>query len=137
MFELGFGLIVGKLLFDIPINGSLLLLFSFAGVFLVLALGGGLLISSSSSSQQQVMFVAFFFMIVFVLMSGIFTSTESMPNWAQFFNRINPLYYFMKVNRMVLIKGANFNDIRDSFISVTILAIIMLSLAINRYRKTS
>ena len=137
MFELGFGLIVGKLLFDIPINGNLFLLFSFAGVFLVLALGGGLLLSTSSSSQQQVMFVAFFFMIVFVLMSGIFTSTESMPTWAQYFNRINPLYYFMKVNRMVLIKGANLSDIKESFVSVTVLAVIMLSLAINRYRKTS
>lgn len=137
MFELAFGLLVGKLLFDIPINGSLTLLFSFAGVFLVLALGGGLLLSSISSSQQQVMFVAFFFMIVFVLMSGIFTSTESMPNWAQIFNRINPLYYFMKVIRMVLVKGANLSDIRESFISVSILAVTMLSFAIFRYKKTS
>ncbi len=137
MFELAFGLMIGKILFDIPLNGSLFLLFSFAGVFLVLALGGGLLLSSSSSSQQQVMFLAFFFMIVFVLMSGIFTSTESMPNWAKIFNHINPLYYFMKVNRMVLLKGANFSDIRDSFISVSVLAVAMLSFAILKYRKTS
>lgn len=137
MFELGFGLFVGKLLFDIPINGSLLLLFSFAGVYLVLALGGGLILSSSSSSQQQVMFLAFFFIIVFVLMSGIFTSTDSMPQWAKVFNRINPLYYFMKVNRMVLIKGANLSDIRESFVSISILAVTALSFAILRYRKTS
>jgi ABC-2 type transport system permease protein len=137
MFELAFGLLIGKILFNIPINGSLLLLFSFAGVFLVLALGGGLILSSSSSSQQQVMFLAFFFIIVFVLMSGIFTSTDSMPNWAKIFNHINPLYYFMKVNRMVLMKGANFSDIRDSFISVSILAVATLSFAILKYRKTS
>lgn len=137
MFELGFGLLIGKILFNIPINGSLLLLFSFAGVFLILALGGGLILSSSSSSQQQVMFLAFFFIIVFVLMSGIFTSTDSMPNWAKVFNHINPLYYFMKVNRMVLLKGAHFSDIRDSFISVAILAVSTLSFAILKYRKTS
>lgn len=137
MFELAFGLMVGKILFDIPINGSLLLLFSFAGVYLVLALGSGLLLSSISSSQQQVMFLAFFFIIVFVLMSGIFTSTESMPTWAKTFNRMNPLYYFMKVNRMVLIKGSNLSDIKDSFISVAVLAVTMLSFAILRYRKTS
>lgn len=137
MFELAFGLLIGKLLFNIPINGSLVLLFSFAGVFLVVALGGGLLLSSISSSQQQVMFLAFFFMIVFILMSGIFTSTDSMPNWAKFFNHINPLYYFMKVNRMVLIKGATFSDIRDSFISTSILAVTILSFAILRYRKTN
>lgn len=137
MFELAFGLLVGKILFNIPINGSLLLLFSFAGIFLVLALGGGLLISSSSSSQQQVMFVAFFFMIIFILMSGIFTPTESMPNWAKIFNHINPLYYFMKVNRMVLLKGARLSDISESFISTSILAVIVLTFAIRRYRKTT
>lgn len=137
MFELGFGLLIGKILFNIPINGSLILLFSFAGVFLIVALAGGLILSSSSSSQQQVMFLAFFFMIVFILMSGIFTSTESMPNWAKMFNYINPLCYFMKVNRMVLLKNANLSDIRESFISISILAATMLSFAILRYRKTS
>jgi ABC-2 type transport system permease protein len=137
MFELAFGLLIGKILFNIPINGSLLLLFSFAGVFLLVALGGGLIISSSSSSQQQVMFVAFFFMIIFILMSGIFTPTESMPTWAKTFNQINPLYYFMKVNRMILLKGANFSDISRSFASISVLAVTVLSYAILRYRKTS
>jgi len=137
MFELAFGLAIGKLLFDIPINGSLILLFSFAGVFLVLALGGGLLLSSSSSSQQQVMFLSFFFIIICILMSGIFTPVESMPNWAKTINYINPLYYFMKVNRMVLIKGANLADIRESFISISVLAVIVITFAILRYRKTT
>ena len=137
MFELAFGLLIGKILFDIPINGSLLLLFSFAGVFLIQALGWGLVLSSSSSSQQQVMFLAFFFMIIFILMSGIFTPTESMPNWAKTFNLINPLYYFMKVNRMILLKGANFIDISKSFASISVLAIIVITFAIRRYRKTT
>jgi len=137
MFELAFGLLIGKLLFNIPFNGSLLLLFSFAGVFLILALGAGLLLSSSTSSQQQVMFLAFFFIIIFILMSGIFTPTESMPNWAKIFNHINPLYYFMQVNRMILLKGANLSDIRNSFISISLLAGIVITLAIQRYRKTN
>ena len=137
MFELGFGLLIGKILFNIPFNGSLLLLFSFAGIFLVLTLGSGLLLSSSSSSQQQVMFLAFFFIIIFVLMSGIFTPTESMPNWAKIFDRINPLYYFMKVNRMILLKGSTFADISGSFAAISVLAVTVLSFAILNYRKTS
>jgi len=137
MFELAFGLLIGKILFNIPINGSLLLLFSFAGVYLVMALGSGLLLSASSSSQQQVMFLSFFFLIIFVLMSGIFTPTESMPTWALAFDQINPLYYFMKVNRMILLKGANFWDISRSFASISVLAVAVLSFAILKYRKTS
>lgn len=137
MFELAFGLTIGKLLFDIPLAGSLPLLFGFTAVYLVVALGGGLILSTISSSQQQVMFVAFFFMIVFILMSGVFTPTDSMPQWAKTFNIINPLCYFMKVNRMVLLKGAGFADIRPSFIAISVLAVVVFSFAVLRYRKTS
>ncbi|MHC1704640.1 MAG: ABC transporter permease [Tenuifilaceae bacterium] len=137
LFELGFGLTIGKIIFDIPFNGSLLLLFSFAGVYLIVALGAGLIISTISKSQQQVMFVAFFFMIIFVLMSGIFTPTDSMPLWAKTFNLINPLYYFMKVIRMILLKGAEFADISRYFYAVTVLAITVITVAIFRYRKTT
>ena len=136
LVELAFGLLIGKLIFDIPIEGSLLLLFAFVSVYLVFALSVGLFLSSSASSQQQVMFMAFFFMIVFVLMSGIFTPTESMPQWAQYFNLINPLYYFMKVIRMVLLKGANFAEIKYYFLSISLLATGMFLLAIGKFKKT-
>ena len=136
LVELAFGLFIGRLIFNIPIEGSLFLLFGFAAVYLVFALSVGLFLSSSASSQQQVMFMAFFFMIVFVLMSGIFTPAESMPQWAQYFNLINPLYYFMKVIRMVLLKGANFKEILPYFLSITFLAVGMFSLAIGKFKKT-
>jgi ABC-2 type transport system permease protein len=135
LFDLGFGLFLGKLLYDIPMEGSLLLLFSFAIVYLVTALSLGLLISTFSSTQQQVIFVAFFFLITFILMSGIFTPAESMPDWAQKINFINPIAYFMRVSRMVLLKGAGFIDIMKDMISMSIYGAIIFSLAIWRYRK--
>jgi ABC-2 type transport system permease protein len=108
LFELAFGLTVGKLLFNIPIVGSLPLLFGFASVYLLVVLGIGLFISTVSNTQQQVMFLCFFFMIIFILMSGLFTPTESMPEWAQQVNILNPFAYFMKVIRMILLKGSGF-----------------------------
>lgn len=135
LFELAFGLSIGKVLFNIPMLGSLPLLFLFAAVYLLVALGIGLFISTISSTQQQVMFLAFFFMIVFIMMSGIFTPTESMPDWAQQVNIINPFAYFMKVIRMILLKGSGFFDIWKSFVSLLIYAILMLSLAVWKYRK--
>jgi ABC-2 type transport system permease protein len=137
LFELGFGLALGKLLFDIPIQGSLLLLFAFAAVYLVTILGMGLLISTLSQTQQQAMFLNFFFMITFVMMSGIFTPAESMPSWAQQVNLINPLAYFMRVIRMILLKGSGFSDIRSDFLAMAVYAVIALNLAIWRYRKIS
>jgi ABC-2 type transport system permease protein len=136
MFELAFGLTVGKLIFHIPIEGSLFTLFSFAGLYLIVALGFGLFLSAISDTQQQVMFLAFFFMILFVLMSGLFTPVESMPEWAQVVNYLNPLAYFVKVIRMILLKGSGFADLFREFISISIFGAGILSLAVWRYRKT-
>ncbi len=137
LFELSFGLTIGKILFDIPMNGSLLLLFGFAIVYLLVALGLGLFISTMANTQQQVMFIIFFFFLTFVLMSGIFTPVESMPAWAHYFNIINPLAYFMRVIRMILLKGSGFWDISKEFFSLLVYAVIILSLAVWRYRKTA
>ncbi|MEW5846934.1 MAG: ABC transporter permease [Bacteroidota bacterium] len=137
LFELSFGLIIAKLVFNLTIVGSIPLLFSFAAIYLLVALGLGLILSTSASNQQQVMFMAFFFMIVFLMLSGQFTPTESMPKWAQWFNTINPLYYFMKVNRMLILKGSNFSNLRESFMSISLMAIAVLSFAILRYNKKS
>ncbi|MCF8369006.1 MAG: ABC transporter permease [Bacteroidales bacterium] len=137
MFELAFGLTLGKILFDIPMVGSLPLLFGFAGVYLFVALGLGLLVSTMADTQQQVMFIIFFFMLTFILMSGIFTPTESMPDWAHYVNITNPFAYFMRVIRMVLLKGSGFADISKEFFSLLAYGAIILSLAVWRYRKTA
>ncbi len=137
LFELSFGLLIGKIIFDIPILGSVGVLFLFAAVYLIVALGLGLFISTTANTQQQVLFVSFFFLIVFILMSGLFTPTDTMPAWAQKANIINPFYYFMRVIRMVLLKGSGIKDISNEFISMSIYAIGIMSLAIWRYRKRS
>lgn len=137
LFELAFGLVVGKLLFDLPVRGSLFLLFGMATVYLIVALGLGLFLSTISNTQQQMMFVAFFFMITFILMSGVFTPTESMPVWAQKVNVINPMAYFMKAIRMILLKGSQFRDVAREFYSLMAYGIIVLSLAVLNYRKTT
>lgn len=137
LFELAFGLIIARLVFNLTIVGSIPLLFGFASIYLLVALSGGLILSTTADNQQQVMFMSYFFMILFILMSGLFTTTESMPQWAQLFNNINPLYYFMKVNRMVILKGSGFSDIKMSILFISILSFLTLLWAVLRYRKTS
>ena len=137
LIELSFGLIIGRLLFNLPIAGSLPLLFLFAALYLLVASGIGLFISTLSENQQQVMFLNFFFMLTFVLMSGIFTPVESMPEWAQKVNILNPFAYFMKVIRMILLKGSTFSDIQPDFFALLTYAAVILSLSVWRYRKTN
>jgi ABC-2 type transport system permease protein len=137
LFELAGGLIVGKLLFSIPIIGSLWLIFLSAGVYIFVILGFGLLISTMTNTQQQAMLVSFFFMVIFILMSGLFTSIESMPVWAQNLDRINPIAYFIRIMRMVMLKGSDFHDVRESFYSLVVYAIVIISFAVWRYRKVT
>jgi ABC-2 type transport system permease protein len=137
IFELAFGLLVGRLLYGLPMVGSLALLFMFTCVYLFVVLGIGLFLSTISNTQQQLMFIAFFFMITFILMSGVFTPAESMPEWAQKINLANPAAYFMRVIRMVLLKGSGFKDISREFYSLSIYAVLILTLAVTNYRKTT
>jgi len=137
IFELAFGLSLGKLIFNIPMEGNLWLIFISAAVYLFVILSFGLLISTVTNTQQQAMLVSFFFMVVFILMSGLFTSIESMPQWAQTLDKLNPLMYFIRIMRMVLLKGSGFNDISRHFWALVIYAAGILTLAVWRYRKVA
>ncbi|HNY07012.1 MAG TPA: ABC transporter permease [Bacteroidales bacterium] len=136
MFELAFGLTLGKLLFNIPMVGNLWLIFMVASVYIVVILAMGLLVSTITNTQQQAMFISFFFMMIFILMGGLFTAIENMPVWAQYLDKLNPVAYFIKIIRMVLLKGSSFADFKKEFFFLVIYAIVMFSLAVRRYRKT-
>ncbi len=135
--ELAVGLVAARVLFDIPMLGSLRLLFVLAGVYLLVMLGFGLWISTVTETQQQAMFVAWFIMVVFILMSGLFTPIEAMPAWAQALTRLNPIAYFIEIMRRVLLKGAGFADVRVQFGALVVYAVIVLSLAVRQYSKVT
>ena len=137
LVDLAIGLIIGKLTFNIPFEGSIALLFLCSVIFLIGILGVALLVSTISSTQQQYMFTGFLFIIIFILMSGVFTPTESMPVWAQKINMVNPAAYIMRINRMIMLKGSTFQDIRGDILALTLIAIVFTALAVNRYRKTA
>lgn len=129
------GLTVGKLIFDVPIRGNLVVVFAYCVVNISAVLGLGLFISNLSNTQQQAMFTTFFFVIIFVLMSGLFTPIESMPQWAQYLTVPNPIAHFVSVMRAVLLKGSSFYDVIYQFKVTAILAIVFNALAVWSYRK--
>ena len=131
------GLILGKLIFDVPMLGSIFLIYFYTGIFLLVILGMGFFISNFTETQQQAMFISWFFVVIFILMSGLFTPIESMPNWAQSLTELNPIKYFVEVMRMVMLKGASFTDIIPQLSKTLLYAIIMNGLAVWSYRKTN
>ena len=138
MFVFSVGLFgVGRLVYSIIPIGSMGSLYAFLSLYLIALLGLGLLISTYSDTQQQAMSIAFFFMMIFLLMSGLFTSIDSMPEWAKVIAQLNPVTYFIEVMRMVVLKGSGFSDIKYHFLIISGFAIFFNGWAILNYKKTS
>ena len=135
LIELSLGLLVGKLVFGIPMRGSVPLLFGVAGVYLVVALGIGLWISALVDTQQQAMFVTFFIVNVYLLMSGLFTPVDSMAPWVQQVSVINPVRHFVTISRAILMKGAGLPEIAQPFLILAGTAAVVLVVAVRQYRK--
>jgi ABC-2 type transport system permease protein len=117
--------------------GSLLTIYVFAWVFLIAVLGLGLLMSTLANTQQQAMLLSFFMMMLFILLGGLYTAIDSMPLWAQWFTKINPVAYFIEVMRMVVLKGSSLFEIRYHLVSVFALGVVLNTLAVWNYRKRS
>jgi ABC-2 type transport system permease protein len=135
--ELTMGLLIARIAFHVPMLGSYFLVYLVAGIYLIVVLGMGLLISTVTETQQQAMFVAWFFMVIFTLMSGLFTSIESMPHWAQALTMVNPVRHFVDIMRRVMLKGAGITEIGGPFVILCAFAVVMPALAVNRYRKVT
>jgi ABC-2 type transport system permease protein len=131
------GLIAMYIVYGIFPKGSIPVLYLFAAVYLVALLGFGLLISTFSNSQLQAMFVAFFFMMIFMLMSGFFTSIDSMPDWARKFSMLTPVTHFISVVRLIVLKGSGFWQVKQEFFYLVGFAIFLNAAAILNYRKTT
>lgn len=137
MFELAMGLAIARYGFDIPFVGSVVLLFAIAGIYMLVVQGIGMFISTVTNTQQQAMFIAWFLMVVFILMGGLFTPIESMPSWAQKMTIVNPIAHFIKIMRMVLLKGAGWVEVQNLVGLLTLMSVLILPAAIFRYRKST
>jgi ABC-2 type transport system permease protein len=83
------------------------------------------------------MFIMFFFIMIFILLGGLFTPTDSMPGWAQVIVRLNPVSYLITVMRMVIMKGSGFRDVLQPLLIITAFALGLNTWAVLNYRKAS
>lgn len=137
MVDLLIGLALARYGFQIPFLGNLFTVLAVAGIFLITIQSLGLLISTVTHTQQQAMFIAWFLMVVFILLGGLFTPIESMPNWAQNLTLVNPIAYFIKIMRMVLLKGAGWIEIQNMVYVLLFMGSVLLLVSIKRYKKTA
>lgn len=129
-------LILARFVYGLVPAGSLLLLYGFAFLYILIMSGVGIVVSNYSATMQQAMFVTFFFMLLFILMSGLFTSVGSMPLWAQAVAAVNPLTYFNSVMRALFLKGSGFGDLLPRFGILVVFMVAFNVWAVVSYKKT-
>lgn len=135
MIDLAIGLLVGVVVFGVPVRGSVVLLFGVAAIYLLVTLGIGLWISALVETQQQAMFVTFFVVNVYLLMSGLFTPIDSMAPWVQVASQINPVRHFVTIARAILVKGAGVSEIVQPLSVLAVSAVVVLTVAVRQYSK--
>ncbi|MEP6711291.1 MAG: ABC transporter permease [Ferruginibacter sp.] len=137
LLVLTIGLFISWIFYGILPVGSFTTIYIFAAVYLLAVLGLGLLVSTYSSTQQQAMLLSFFLMMIFILLGGLYTSIDSMPEWAKWITRFNPVSYFIEVMRMVVLKGSSLGDVKPQLLIVFGFAIVFNGWAVFNYKKRS
>jgi len=129
-------LVISRLLFDIRVEGSLLLLCISAALFIVVNLAIGFTISTLTRNQLQAMQVSFFFVLPSILLSGFMFPFRGMPTWAQWLGEALPTTHFIRIVRGVMLKGTTLGEIWVELVALVAMLLIVSVLAIGRYRLT-
>jgi ABC-2 type transport system permease protein len=128
-------LVLGTLLFDVPIRGSLAVLALGAFLYLFSTLGIGILIATLSSTQQQAMLGAFAFILPTMLLSGFMSPISSMPAWLRPLTLAIPMRHFLELLRRVLLKGATILDVLPQLGALALLGAAILTISILLFRR--
>jgi len=129
-------LVAARLLFDVPMIGSLLLLFGAMILFIASLLALGFTISTVARNQLQAMQMTFFFFLPSLLLSGFMFPFRGMPRWAQAVGEVFPLTHFLRIVRGILLKGNGAADVAPHLWPIAAFMLAVAAIALVRYRRT-
>ncbi|RMF94569.1 MAG: ABC transporter permease [Candidatus Schekmanbacteria bacterium] len=130
IFEASLILTVSLFWFNVPLRGSIFLLYLLTFLFLFTTLGFGTLISVFSNSQHQAMMTSFLIMMPSVILSGMIFPISNMPKWIQLITYIIPARYFVEIARGIMLKGANASDLSFQIEALAILGLFIFTTAV-------
>ncbi|HZV37727.1 MAG TPA: ABC transporter permease [Pseudoxanthomonas sp.] len=128
-------LLLGSLLFQVPIRGSLFDVYGASVLLIVANLTLGLLVSTAAKTQFQSMQMAFFLFLPSILLSGFMFPFDGMPRFAQWIAEVLPLTHFMRLIRGIVLRGATLAELWPDVLALLAFTAAMLALAILRFRK--
>ncbi len=128
--------IASRLLFDVPMFGSYLLMAGAVLIFIIATLGVGFLFSTIARTQLQAMQMAIFFFLPNIMLSGFMFPFRGMPRWAQWLGECLPVTHFLRVVRGVMLKGSTLADVGHELWPMALFIVLVGGLAMWRYRQT-
>lgn len=129
-------LVVGTFWFGVPIRGSLMLLLTLTGLFLLPNLGIGLVVSTIARTQQQAQFMVMPIMLPTFFLSGFLFPVSTLPAVLQVISRFLPVSYFLVIVRSIVIKGAGLELLLPQVAALTAFSLLLMGFAALRFRKT-
>ncbi len=130
-------LVLSWLVYGIVPAGSVFPIYIISVLLALIFSGMGLIVSNYSDTMQQAIFVIWFFVVCMMLLSGLFTPVNSMPDWAQTLTLFIPVRYYIDAMRTVFVRGGGFADILPQTLALCFFALIMDVAAVLSYRKKS
>jgi ABC-2 type transport system permease protein len=128
-------LLVGRYFFDVPLEGSLPLLYLLSAAFIAVSLGVGLVFSTVAKTQQQAMQMSFFFLLPNILLSGFMFPFEGMPRPVQYLSQALPLTHFLRIVRRITLRGGGWDDVATEFQWLCGLLLVVVIVASVRFKK--
>ena len=129
------GIIIARAVYGLSPQGSMLTIYAASMLFIIVMSSMAVIFANFSQNMQQVMFVMFFFVMVFILMSGLMTPIQSMPEWAQKVTYLIPPRFFVEIMRATYLRGASIADQAFSFTMLGLYASLFTLVAIFTYKK--
>ena len=133
--DIGLALVVARLVFAVPMRGSLLLFFLSASLCVICGIGMGMMIATFTRTQQQAQLMSFFTNPPLAILSGATTPIEAMPAWLQPATAINPVKHFAIIARSIMLKGSGVDVLYSELLALAVIALVMISLSAWRFRK--
>ena len=129
-------LLAARMLFQVPMVGSLLLLYASALSFIAATLAVGITMSTLARNQLQAMQMSFFYFLPSLLLSGFMFPFRGMPEWAQVIGQALPLTHFLRVLRGILLKGNGVADVWPNIWPILLFGLLVMAFGALRYRRT-
>jgi ABC-2 type transport system permease protein len=133
--DIGLALGVARLVFGVPVRGSLLLFFLAASLCVLCGIGLGMMIATFTRTQQQAQLMGFFTNPPLALLSGATTPIEAMPTWLQPITSVNPVKHFAIISRGILLKGSGVDVLYPQLLALALIALVMVSVSAWQFRK--